>query len=250
MNTHFPFSRVMIGTIMTTALCLSTPWSIATAQNTPVPASPAVPTASAAQVPVLSPGTREVVKLYQAGISKDIIENYINNSAQPYHLNADAIIYLHNMGVPEELTQNMIERDGHAQQQYYRQQQQLAAMAAQNGAMAAQNGAMAAQSPPPVVTPATPAPDVTVIGSDYPAYDYSDYGYPYYGGYYGWPVAAGWGWGGWGWGHGGFRGGVGGFHGGFGRGGFGGARGGFGGGGFHGGGGFAHGGGGHGGGHR
>ncbi|HEX3719633.1 MAG TPA: hypothetical protein VH595_16900 [Verrucomicrobiae bacterium] len=217
----------------------------------------------AAPAPPLSSSASEVVKMYQGGVGKDMILNYVNQGLLPYNLNGDAIIYLHNLGMPEEITQAMILRDGQERQQramqgYYQQQQQMTA------AMAAQN--YPAQSGATVVNPVTPAPSVTVIGSE-PYYgDYYDYGYPYYGwgypgygygyGYYGWP-RGGWGWGrGLGWGRsgfGGFRGGFGhaGFRGGFG-GGFrgGGFHGGFGGGGFHGGFGGGHGGfgGGHGGG--
>jgi hypothetical protein len=187
---------------------------------------------SAAQAPALPYGADQVVKMYQSGISKDVLLNYVNNTVLPYHMNAEDIIYLHNLGMPQEVTQTMIQRDGQLQQQSMQSYSQPPATVAPNSAATTQ---------PMVVTPATPAPDVTVIGgSDYP---YIDYGYPYYGyawPYYGgWPLwYGGWGWGGrgWGWGHGGF------------------GRGGFGhGGGFHGGGGFGgfHGGGGHGGGgHR
>jgi hypothetical protein len=206
--------------------------------------------------PALPYGASEVVKLHQNGIDKDTIVKFIDSTALPYHLNADQIISLQKMGIPNDLTSAMIQRDGWLQQQAAQQQfyQQQSAPPPNYGA---EPPPAAEQSP--VVTPTTPAPDVTVIGSSYPAYDYGyDYGWPYYSGYGYWPVGWGWGWNGrgWGWGRGrgwgGFRGG--GYHGGFGgyhgSGGFhGGFSGGFhgGGGGFHSGGGF---GGGHGGGHR
>lgn len=227
---------------------LANPWSIASAQTASTAgAGPAQATASGgAQAPALPPGANEVLKLYKGGVSKDVIVNYINSTVMPYHLTADGIIYLQTVGVPQELTQAMIIRDGQLRQiysqQYYEQQ------------MAAANAAASAQGSAQVLTPTTPAPDVTVVGgSGYPYY--YDYGYPYYYGYgwpyYGWPVGFG---GGWGWGYRGFRGGYGGLHGGVGgfRGGIGGFHGGGairGGGGFHGGFGGGHvGGGGHGGG--
>jgi hypothetical protein len=210
------------------------------------------------QGPTLPYGVGEVVKMYQGGINKDVIINYIDNTALAYHLSADGIIYLHNMGMPQEITKAMILRDGQLQQQgmrpppypqnYAQQQPMPPPGAGPNGY------GYAGQPPPDVASPSTPPPDVTVVGSDYPVYDaaypyYGYYGYPYYG-YYGWPgYVGGWGWGrGWGGGfRGGFHGGVGGFHGGVGGfhggGGFGGGHGAVGG---HGGGG--HGGGGHGGG--
>jgi hypothetical protein len=183
-------------------------------------------------------GVGEVVKMYQGGINKDVIVNYIDNTSLAYHLSADGIIYLHNLGMPQEITKAMILRDGQLQQQQamrppypqnYGQQPMPPPLAAPNG-----YGYDASQPPPQVAAPSTPPPDVTVIGSDYPVYDagypyYYNYGYPYYG----WPVVVGGGWG-WGRGWGGYRGGFGGFHGAIGgfHGGFGGFHGGVGG--FHG----------------
>jgi hypothetical protein len=190
--------------------------------------------------PGLPFGASEVVKMYQGGIGKDVIINYVNNAVLPFHLTADNIIYLQSLGVPQEITKAVIVRDGQLQQQ--------ATMYAQQMAMSPANQ-MGAAPPPtqeaPVATPSTPPPDI-----GYP-YDYSAAGYPYYYGGYPYYVGGGW-WPGWygGWG---YRGGYG-FRGGFGggRGGFGGFHGGpaiRGGGGFgggHGGGGFGgHGGGGH-----
>jgi uncharacterized membrane protein YgcG len=190
------------------------------------------PPAASPPAPTLLYGVGEVVKMYQGGINKEVIINYINNTALPYHLTADAIIYLQNLGMPQEITRAMIQRDGQLQQQQMAMQQayQQQAMQAQASAQAQAQYAPGAPQPPPqdVAAPSTPPPAVTVVGSDYPAY--YDYGYPYYG--YGWPyyyggpwVVGGWGWGGrgWGYGHGGYRGG-GGFHGGGGHGGGGGHR--------------------------
>jgi hypothetical protein len=238
----FPMALAAIAAMV---VWLANPWTIASAQvASTASAGPAPVTASGgAQAPTLPHGASEALKLYKAGISKDVIINYIDSTVMPYHLTADGIIYLQSIGVPQEITQAMILRDGQLQQQfsqqYYQQQ------------MAAANAAAAAQGSAPVMTPTTPAPDVSVIGSDYPGYYGYGYGYgwPYYG--YGWPIGFG---GGWGWGNRGFHGGIGGFRGGIGgfRGGIGGFRGGIGGsrggGGFHGGFGGGHMGGGHGGG--
>ena len=89
----------------------------------------------AAQAPALPYGAGEVVKMYQGGINKDVIVNYINSTSLPYHLSADGIIYLQTLGVPQEITKAMIQRDGQLQQQqaaqqYYQQQQMPAATAA------------------------------------------------------------------------------------------------------------------------
>ena len=77
-------------------------------------------------------GVGQVVKLYQGGINKDIIINYINNNALPYHLSADGILYLQTLGMPQEITTALIQRAGQLQQQlarhqYYQQQKQLQA---------------------------------------------------------------------------------------------------------------------------
>jgi hypothetical protein len=258
--------RMALAAGMATAVYLVASGSVASAQTAPAPNGSATrpPAASAAQAPALPRGVSEVLKMYQAGIDKNIIVNYVDSTALPYHLNADGIIYLQTLGLPQEITKAMILRDGQLQQErqaapQYNPQQPMP------GNMPPPYGAMPGQPPVQVVAPTTPAPPVADYG------DYTDYGYtypnyygypyyyggPYYGYGYGWPaVAGGWGWGrGWGrgWGYGGFRGGVGGgfrggvggFHGGGGFGGF------HAGGGFHGGGvGHASGGGGHGGGHR
>jgi hypothetical protein len=215
------------------------------------------PAAAQASAPALADGVKQVVKMYQSGVNKDVIVNYVNSSTAPGRLSADGIIYLKSAGVPTEITQALIVRDGQLQQMAVAQQ-----MAAANAAALAGSGQNSQ-----VVMPTTPAPDVSVVGADsgyygdYPyyagAYPYYYGGYPYY--FYGGSWLPGWG-GGYGRGfrggfHGGFRGGFGGFHGAAVRGGFGGfhgaaIRGGFGGshgGGFAGHGGFGggHGGGGH-----
>jgi hypothetical protein len=195
--------------------------------------------------------------MYQGGIGKDVIVNYIDSAILPFHLSADNIIYLQNLGVPQEITKAILVRDGQLQQQAALYTQQMAPNmpnqqqygAPPYGAQpygAPPAGAPPYGAPPPsqegVLTPSTPPPAV-VAG---PGYDYGsayyDAGYPYYGpsvvvgGW--WPgFYPGWGYGGWYGGYrggfGGFRGGVGGFHGGA-------IRGGGGGGGGHGGGGGGH----------
>ena len=251
--------RMALTVITATAICLGVSGSIASAQDTSTPtvtapatpppapvvhvaqANPANPSGvfpvqggvgPGAQSPAFAYGVGEVVKMYQGGIDKEIIVNYINSTTLPYHLTADEIIHLQNLGFPQEITKAMILRDGQLQQQRGNQQfyqpQPMPGQMPQPmpGSMAPPpNGPVGDQTPPPqLATPSTPPPTVTVIGADnYPVYDY---GYPYY--YAGWPYYYGGPWvgGGWGWGRGGFRGGYGGFHGG----GYGGGRGGFGGG--------------------
>jgi hypothetical protein len=240
--------------LVTAVVFAGDPWNLAVAADGPIlPSAPATVTAPA---PALPYGVSEVVKMYQGGIGKDVIQGYIENNALAFHLTADGIIYLQHLGVPQEVTSALIRRDGELQKQAVAayQQQGQAYQQQQAPAAAAYNQAGVVNAAPPVVIPSSPAPAVypypdvapTPVYSDYTAYPYYDYGYPYFGSGIviggGW----GWGWGGYGWGgRGGFvRGGFGGG----GRSGFsGGGRGGFGGGG----GGGGHSGGGHGsGGHR
>jgi len=174
------------------------------------------PAPRAASAPGLPYGVGEVLKLYQGGIKKDVIIQYINNTVLPYHLGADGIVYLQSLGVPQDITKAIIQRDGQLQQQQQAMQQYSQQPMPPT---TAPDGAVATPPPGQVGGPPTPPPSVTVVGgADYPYYGY---GYPYYGYgwpyYYGGPVVIGGGWG-WGWGYGGFRGGYGGFHGGFGGG--------------------------------
>jgi hypothetical protein len=187
-------------------------------------AAPAAAPAMNMPVPGVAYGVSEVIKMFQGGISKDVILHYIENSSLPFHLTADDIIHLHTMGVPEEVTKALLQRDGQLQQQSMAYQQQMSLQQTQPPPQQPPPGYEPAAAVPPqvVVTPSTPAP--VVAYPDYSVYPYYGYGYPYY-----WPsvVVGGFGWG---WGgryyHGGF------YHGG----GFHGAVGGFHGGGFHGGG--------------
>jgi hypothetical protein len=223
--------RMAIAAVAGMAAGVSAPQSFAAAAiqkpATPMQA-PATVTTSPSQPPALPLGVSEVVKLYQAGISKDIIVNYIHNTGLPYHLDANGITYVRSLGMPQEIINVMIQRDGQLQQESLRSYyppQTPGTTVSPDGKVITQYG--------DVVTPTTPPPDVTVIGPDYPYY-YD--GYPYYGYDY-WPpvVVGGWGWGhGWGrghgdWGHGwdhGYHGSVGGFHGGFSGGSHGGGHGG------------------------
>src|ERR1700722_2040729 len=234
--------RMALAAITATAIYLGVACSLALAQDTTTTNASAAPQPAASvvqsnpsgvfpppgsstvapgapQVPAMNFGVSEVVKMYQGGINKDIIINYINSTALPYRLTADGIIYLQSLGMPQEITKAMLQRDSQLQQQPGNQP--LYQPQPMQGQVPPPNGAPAGPPPVDVSTPRPPPTTVTVVGgSDYPVYDY---GYPYY--YSGWPyyygpVVVG---GGWGWGRGGFRGGWGGgFHGG---GGFGGGHG-------------------------
>jgi hypothetical protein len=189
------------------------------AGQVPTPAAAAAPVR---QTPVLSHSAGEVVRLYQAGINKDVIISYINDSPVPYSLGPDGIRYMRSLGAPDEITQAMMRNDQRLQGQQAAQQPVPTPPPGSNEPAAVSPSTQ-------VATPSTPPPDITVI-TPYDGYPYADYGYGYDYGDYGPPIFLG----GWGWMGRGYHG----FHG---RPGFGGS--GFGG--FHGGGGFQ---GGHGGG--
>jgi hypothetical protein len=92
--------RISLATITVAAACIGTPWGAVNVQSMATnnasatlafPSTQANPTATLpatplhrdqalVQVPALTYGVGEVLKLHQAGIDKDIIVNYINNS--------------------------------------------------------------------------------------------------------------------------------------------------------------------------
>jgi hypothetical protein len=243
--------------ITTAVVCLGVPWNLAVAQPAPVTTPAGTPAAvtsaqgvvnayaggpvgtpaaaTSAEAPGLPYGVSEVVKMYQGGINKDVLINYIENTVLPFHLTADGIIYLQHLGMPQEVTSALIRRDGELQKQAMAYQQQQSQNFQQPPAAAAAPYNQAVAANPPVVLPSTAPPVVMspypqsappVVYPDYSAYPYPYYGYPYY---YGPDVIIGGGFG-WGWGRGGFGWGGRGFeHGGFGRSGFSAGHGGFGG---------------------
>src|SRR6266536_2828401 len=78
----------------------------------------------------LSFGVDEVVKMYQGGVEADVILNYVENSSVPYHLNAEEIVHLHDLGVPSPIITALIRHGAKVQQQAtaaYAQSQQKAA---------------------------------------------------------------------------------------------------------------------------
>jgi hypothetical protein len=229
--TVFPMALAAI----TAAVCFNLPWSAAQAQTpyatnvvtTPPPATGVNPAAP------LSYGVQEVIKMHQAGVTKDVILSFIHNTSLPYHLGKEGVISLQNLGLPQEIIQAINQRDAQLQQQHSQPTPVQTQPAPAPTANSYEAGTV--QPPVTVATPSTPPPTITTDESySYPPYDSAYYGPDYY---YGGPVIiGGWGWGrGWGWNHGGGYGGVHGLPGGFHSGGGGGFHGGFGGG--HGGGG-------------
>jgi len=165
--------------------------------------------ATAPSAPSLNFGVAEVLKMFQGGISKDVLIGYIENNNLPFHLTADNIIYLQHVGLPQDVITSLIKRDGELQRNAAVAAQPVPSVGAPPQNMApppdAAPTAAAMVAPYPQPAPQVVAPP-TVVYPDYSAYPY---GYPYYGpdvivtGGWGWGPR-GWGWGRGGWGHGGF----------------------------------------------
>jgi hypothetical protein len=59
----------------------------------------------------------QVIRLMQAGVDQEVILSYVTNSISTFNLDSDKIIYLSNLGVPNEITTAMMQRDQILQQQ-------------------------------------------------------------------------------------------------------------------------------------
>lgn len=81
------------------------PPSPATTENVQSPATVLPPT-----IPPSSP-LAQIVKLTQAGVDESVLISYVNNSAEPFRLTPDQIIYLKDIGLPDTVVQAMIQRD-------------------------------------------------------------------------------------------------------------------------------------------
>ena len=74
---------------------------------------PMLPSVDGALPAGIVPGSplADVVKMVQAGVDVSTIEIYIANSPSPFNLDADTIIALKDMGVPNEVINAMMDRD-------------------------------------------------------------------------------------------------------------------------------------------
>jgi hypothetical protein len=184
------------------ACTVSAQTATATVQTPDSSAAASIPNAPAD----LAFGPTQVVKLQQGGLGKDILVTYVSNANLSFRLRADDIVYLHKVGVPDEVINAMMDKE--------RNQAVLAQNSAPAPALVQQPVAQQPQAtmvnPPVAQTTVVTQPPVVYTSPSY------SYDYPYYGGsyYYGPPVSLsfgfGWGrgWGGWGGGwHGGWGGG-------------------------------------------
>ena len=97
--------------------------AVTQAPVTPPPAptpEPLAPVASPVSQPegemvtiadTLSPDALEVVKMYESGVSEQVIKSYAENIPEPYLLSSDQIIYFSDIGMSDELIQTLIEHD-------------------------------------------------------------------------------------------------------------------------------------------
>ena len=87
---------------------------VANAQDQPPPpADNSMPDDSSALPSNIDPSSplAQVVKLTQSGVGEGVIMAYVTNSTSTFNLNPDKIIYLKDIGVPDELVTAMMQRD-------------------------------------------------------------------------------------------------------------------------------------------
>ncbi len=92
--------------VLCLAAGLALPSASAQDQPAPAPADAALPADIAPDSPLA-----QVVRLAQAGVNESVILAYINNSGSPFNLATDQIIYLKDLGLPDDAVTAMIQRD-------------------------------------------------------------------------------------------------------------------------------------------
>jgi hypothetical protein len=133
--------------IVLATLWLASDYSVqfSKAQAQPAPPAPTTADAAAARPPSVTPPPSilpnsplaQVIKLVQAGVDDSVIMSYVSNSTSTFNLDPDKIIYLSDLGVPNEVVTAMMQRDQVLQQQ------------------------MATSTPPPPPPPETPPAEPT-----------------------------------------------------------------------------------------
>ena len=115
-----PFQKHILGTAIT-VLCLmgiTSPFN-SPAQAQPTPPPPDSATESSALPPNVYPTSplAQVIRLTQAGVDESIIMTFVTNSGSTFNLDSDKIIYLKDLGLPNEVVTVMMQRDQQLQQQ-------------------------------------------------------------------------------------------------------------------------------------
>ncbi len=95
-----------------------------------------------------SPNLKEVIKLAQAGVDSGVVLSYVTNAPGSFGVTSDAIIYLNDLGVANEVIVAMMQRD-HAANNY-------------SAPVAAPTSTIVAQPADPTAVVQTPAPTVIV----------------------------------------------------------------------------------------
>lgn len=120
---------------------------------TDLPAKPApAPDADKLKLPENikpSAALNDVIKMAQAGVDESVMLTYVTNSQHLFKLGADEIIYLKDIGVPDNVVTAMLERDQALSQALQAAAQAKAAEAQTAQAQAAAAAQAAAQTPAP-----------------------------------------------------------------------------------------------------
>src|SRR6185503_11186415 len=98
-----------------------------------------------------SPALTELVRLLQGGVSEEILMAYITNSAEPFYIGADEILFLHDLGTPTSIITTLIHRDSSPEM------------------MVRKQAAVAVKPLPPGVSLTTPATNLYATASPSPA---------------------------------------------------------------------------------
>jgi hypothetical protein len=105
------------------ACCLAVgqSWQTANAQEPPAPSitNSAMPDSAPALPPNVYPSSplAQVIRLAQADVSEDVIMMYVTNSGSTFNLDSDKIIFLKDIGMPDDLVTAMMQRDRELHQQ-------------------------------------------------------------------------------------------------------------------------------------
>lgn len=122
-----------------------------------------------------NPQLNDLVKLVQAGMGESVLLAYVTNSATPFNLSSDDILYLNDLGTPETVVTAMLQRD-----QYFKSMGATAAAApdtqsayANTTPAPAENYADQGAVTQPVEAPLTPPPAVVEDAEQSPNVSYS-----------------------------------------------------------------------------
>jgi hypothetical protein len=123
----------------------------------PVPIAPDNSTTANELPPNIYPTSplAQVIRLTQAGVDESIIKTFVAHSSGTFNLDSDKIIYLRDIGVPNEVVTAMMQRDQQLQQQ-------MAAANQPPAQPAPDTNAETEPPPPPADQPAPPPTEVTV----------------------------------------------------------------------------------------